>query len=147
MIFNLKYNSKLWNDATAWINKEKSKNTSLKLIRTLNPANDLKKKNHKPTSLRLNISRFCCSNGHYTEKVVWIACERSCVWSNIIIIFFFFKAESTWVGHQKDGVITRATDGQCVRSGPLGGWPTSKPNTTRKPHVPYTHLSATGGNP
>lgn len=46
-----------------------------------------------------------------------------------------FKPASHWVGHQKDGVITEATDGQCVRSGRTSGRPRSKLNTWRDPRI------------
>lgn len=40
-----------------------------------------------------------------TEKVAWLLCEAAPIPNSV------FKPVSHWVGHQKDGVITQATDG------------------------------------
>lgn len=66
------------------------------------------------------------------KKLCFLPVRAPSVQSNIV-----FKPASHRVGHQKDGVITEATDGQCVRSGITGGWPRSKFNT--KAHIYYTY--------
>lgn len=79
---------------------------------------------------KISLVLHVCSLANYQtqRKVGGLSVRAPFAKSNIV-----FKPARDWVGHQKDGVITEATDGQCVRSGRMGGWPQRKLNT--EPHI------------